>query len=173
MRSVTRRQFLLHAAGATAACEVGRRLGLGATASAAPEWPTVAVAAGSNKDSAAEILKTALDGVGGIGRFVRPGQTVAIKPNATWAYPPGTASSTEPDTLRALIQMVRDAGAKRIIVMDRSTLWSTAEALQVSGLGKVMDEMGWRRSSPKAILPPHRFAPPSSSPMPKCLISAS
>ncbi len=157
MRKVTRRQFLVHTAGATAVCELGRRLRLGSPATAfaaADEWPAVAVAKGTNNDSAAEILRTALDGIGGIGRFVKPGQTVAIKPNATWAYPPGTASSTDPDLLRALILMVREAGAKRIIVMDRSTLWTTAEALQVSGIGKVVDEAGVEKVFPEGYLAP-------------------
>jgi uncharacterized protein (DUF362 family) len=155
MRKITRRQFLVHAAGLTAACEMGRRLSRPTAANAAAEaWPAVAVAAGTNAHSATLILQTALDGVGGIGRFVKPGQTVAIKPNATWAYPPGTASSTDPEVLRALIQMVRDAGAKRIIVIDRSTLWTTAEALQVSGLGKIVDQMGVEKVFPEGYLAP-------------------
>lgn len=154
MSKITRRQFLLHTAGVTAAYGVGQRLIPPAHVAFADAWPTVAVATGTNADSATAILRTALDGIGGIGRFVKPGQTVAIKPNATWAYPPGTASSTDPELLRALIQMVRDAGAKRIIVMDRSTLWTTAEALQISGLGKVVDEMGVEKIFPEGYLAP-------------------
>ncbi|MGC8779359.1 MAG: DUF362 domain-containing protein, partial [Anaerolineae bacterium] len=153
MRKITRREFISRTAGLAAACEIGRVLGPTAAA-AADAWPTVAVARGTNADTPAAILKTALDAIGGIGRFVKPGQTVAIKPNATWAYPPGTASSTDPDLLRALIQMVRDAGAKRIIVLDRSTLWPAAEALQISGLGKVMDEMGVEKIVPEGYLAP-------------------
>ena len=150
MRKITRREFLLRTASLTAACEASRYLAWARSASA-DAWPTVAVAKGRNTDSAADILKTALDGIGGIGRFVKPGQTVAIKPNATWAYPPGTASSTEPDVLAALILLVREAGAKRIIVMDRSTLWTTAEALQVSGLGKVVDGLGGGKALPRRL----------------------
>jgi uncharacterized protein (DUF362 family) len=155
MRTITRRQFLVQTAGATAACELSRRLGRPAVAEASADaWPTAVVAKGTDADSATEILRTALDGIGGIGRFVKPGQTVAIKPNATWAYPPGTASSTDPEVLRALIQMVRDAGAKRIIVMDRSTLWTTAEALQQSGLGKIVDALGVEKVFPEGYLAP-------------------
>ncbi len=157
MRPITRRQFLAHTVGATAACEVGRRLRQPLLAAHAQEWPTVAVAQGTNADSATTILRTALDGIGGIGRFVKPGQTVCIKPNATWAYPPGTASSTDPEVLRALIQIVREAGAKRIIVLDRSTLWTAAEALQVSGLGKVMDEMDVEKIIPEGYLAPAKL----------------
>lgn len=155
MPKITRRQFLTHATGLTAACELSRRLGSAAfAATGTADWPTAAVAQGSNTDTPTDILKTALDGVGGIARFVKPGQTVAIKPNATWAYPPGTASSTDPEVLAALIRMVRDAGARRIIVMDRSTLWTTAEVLQQSGLGKIVDEMGVEKLFPEGYLAP-------------------
>jgi uncharacterized protein (DUF362 family) len=138
MTHITRRQFLRHAAAAAAVAELAQ---LSPPAPAAAQaLPEVVATKGSNQDSAETILKAALDGLGGIGRFVKPGQTVAIKPNATWAYPPFTASSTDPEMLRALIQMVRDAGAKRVIVMDRSTLWTAAETLQISGIGKILDE---------------------------------
>jgi uncharacterized protein (DUF362 family) len=110
--------------------------------SSASAWPTVSVAKGTNADSATAILKTALDGIGGIERFVKPGMTVAIKPNATWAYPPFTASSTDPDLLCALILMVREAGAKRVIVMDHCSIDpGTAECLRENGIGEVLDKL--------------------------------
>jgi uncharacterized protein (DUF362 family) len=128
----------------------------------------VVVAKGTNADSAGAILKTALDGLGGIGRFVQPGQTVAIKPNATWAYPPGTASSTDPDLLAALILMVREAGAKRIIVMDHCTLDpGTAECLRVSGIGAVVDEMGVEKVFPDRYLAPRELFTPTTFPQGK------
>lgn len=151
MSPISRRQFLLGTA--VAGAEIARHLAWPHEA-AAQTPPSAVVARGTNADSPGAILKTALDGLGGIGRFVKPGQTVCIKPNATWAYPPGTASSTDPDLLRTLIQMVRDAGAKRIIVVDRCTLWTTAESLQVSGIGKVVDEMGVEKIFPDGYLAP-------------------
>ncbi|NWG07694.1 MAG: DUF362 domain-containing protein [Chloroflexi bacterium] len=109
----------------------------------AQEFPKVSVAEGTNDDTAAQILQTALDGLGGIKRFVKPGQTVAVKPNATWAYPPNTASSTDPDFLTAVIQAVQDAGAARIIVMDHCSIEPGAsDALRISGIGKVVKNMG-------------------------------
>jgi len=121
----------------------------------AADLPDVSVSKGTKNDSASAILQTSLDGLGGIGRFVKPGQTVAIKPNATWAYPPHTASSTDPDLLRALIQMVQDAGAKRIIVMDHCAIDpGTEESLRVSGIGAVVDAMGVEQ-----VFPDRRLAP--------------
>lgn len=105
--------------------------------------PDVVVAKGTDADSAEAILKSALEGLGGIGRFVKPGQVVAIKPNATWAFPPNTASSTDPDLLAALVNLVREAGAKKIIVMDHCSIDPGAsEALRVSGIGKMVDKLG-------------------------------
>ncbi len=108
----------------------------------AQESPWVSVAEGKNEDTAAQILQTALDGLGGMKRFIQPGQTVAIKPNATWAYQPHTASSTDPDFLTAVIQTVKDAGAGRIIVMDHCSIEPGAsESLRISGIGKAVKSM--------------------------------
>jgi hypothetical protein len=153
MRRMTRREFLLKTAGAAAALELSRRLG--APAVYADSLPDVVVSQGTNADSPAALLKAAIDGLGGIARFIKPGQVVAIKPNATWAYPPKTASSTDPDLLRALILMVREAGAKRIIVMDHCSIDpGTAECLEVTGIGAVVDELGVEKSFPDRYLSP-------------------
>lgn len=160
MRKITRRQFLQTAAGAAAALELGRYVDwpasrIPAASAAASAWPTVSVAKGTNAEPAGAILKTALDGIGGIEQFVEPGMTVAIKPNATWAYPPFTASSTDPEMLRTLIQMVQKAGAKRIIVMDHCSIDpGTAECLRETGIGKVLNELKVEQVFPDRYLSP-------------------
>jgi uncharacterized protein (DUF362 family) len=152
MPRITRRQFLTHAAGAAAGLELARGLIAPAALAHADVLPTVAVAKGNNNDTAEVLLRTALDGLGGIGRFVKPGQVVAIKPNATWEYRPRTASNTDPDMLRVLIQTVRDAGAKRIIVMDRP-IWGRM-SVEISGIGKVCDEMRVEKVLPEGMVAP-------------------
>ncbi len=105
--------------------------------------PRVCVAEGTNDDTPAQILQTALAGLGGMRRFVSAGQTVAIKPNATWAYAPHTASSTDPEFLAAVIQSVQEAGAGRIIVMDHCSIEPGAgPALSISGIGQLVKDMG-------------------------------
>ncbi len=161
MTRLTRREFLQRAAAGAAALELGRQLPWSPDPippAQAKDWPAVSVAKGANTDSAYRLLKTALDGLGGLERFVRPGQTVVIKPNATWAYPPFTASSTDPEMLRALILMVRDAGAGRIVVMDHCSIDpGTAECLRKSGIGAVLDKLNVeqvfpdRYRSPKSL----------------------
>jgi uncharacterized protein (DUF362 family) len=144
MRKITRREFLRSAGGVAAGYGLARQLGgwpAPAPVADAAELPLAAVAAGTNADSAEVLLKTALEAIGGISRFVKPGQVVAIKPNATWDYPAGTASSTDPELLRALILLVRAAGAGRIIVVDHPTLSAAAQCLKISGIGAVLDEL--------------------------------
>lgn len=144
MHRLTRRGLLRGATGLAAGYWAGRLLagdGYPAYATGLPT-PAVVVAEGTNDDSAEVLLRTALAPLGGIERFVKPGQTVAIKPNATWDKPPHTASSTDPDLLRALINMVKAAGASRVIVIDRSVFDPVPYVLDVSGLGAVLEETG-------------------------------
>jgi uncharacterized protein (DUF362 family) len=160
MRNLTRRQFLQTAAGASAAAalELSRLADWPSTPTSialADDWPAVSIGKGTNADSTTAILKTALDGLGGIEQFVKPGMTVAIKPNATWAYPPFTASSTDPEMLRSLITMVRQAGAKRVIVMDHCSIDpGTAECLRESGIGDVVDQLKVDKVFPDRYLAP-------------------
>ena len=146
MHKLTRRKFLTSVLATAAAVEAGKHLGwlpaplLVAQAAA---LPSVVAASGTNNDSAEAILRSALDNLGGIGRFVKAGQTVAIKPNATWAFPPGTASSTDPAVLAALVKIVQEAGAGRIIVMDHCSIEpGAAESLRVNGIGKMVKSLG-------------------------------
>ncbi len=159
MAKLSRRDFLKGSTSLAAGSVLDRWFRpLPAAAAATQGFPSVSVADGSSEDTPAQILQTALAGLGGIGRFVKPGQTVAIKPNATWAYPPHTASSTDPDFLTALIQAVRDAGAGRIIVMDHCSIEPGAEpAVRISGIGKVVKDMGV-----ESLFPDRYDAPPST-----------
>lgn len=144
MRKISRREFIKDAASYLAGFQAGYLAGGWQLSGQSDQilLPTVAVAAGSNSDSTAKILSAALEGLGGIERFVRPGQSVVIKANATWAFPPFTASSTDPELLEALISLVQAAGASRIIIMDHCSIDpGTAEALRVSGIGAVVKKL--------------------------------
>lgn len=62
----------------------------------------------------------AIKSVGGIGRFVKKGQNVLIKPNMSWDASPEDASNTSPALVANITKHCLDAGAKRVIVMDHS-----------------------------------------------------
>ncbi len=113
-----RRHFLQTATGAALAASTGGRIltpcMLRAAEKAAVGPADVGIARGSSMEDA---VKQAVDLAGGLG-FIKPDQTVLIKPNVTGAVPSPT--TTNPETLYAVIKLVAAQGPKRIIVADRS-----------------------------------------------------
>ncbi len=81
-------------------------------------------------------VKKAVDGLGGMGKFVKKGSSVAIKPNIAWARSPGQAANTNPEVLTAVIKLCKQAGASRITIVDHTCDdWQTA--FELSGVKKV------------------------------------
>ncbi len=58
--------------------------------------------------------------MGGIGRFVRKGQSVAIKTNSSFDMPIEMAANTNPHLLKRVIQQCVAAGAARVVVFDHA-----------------------------------------------------
>jgi uncharacterized protein (DUF362 family) len=64
------------------------------------------------------ITVKAVESMGGMGRFVKKGATVLIKPNIGWDRTPEQAGNTNPRVVAALADMAYRAGAKRVNVFD-------------------------------------------------------
>jgi len=77
--------------------------------------PDLAVIEG---ESPALITKEAIKVLGGMGRFIAKGDKVMIKPNIGWDRKPEQAACTNPEVVKALVEMCREAGADRVTVMD-------------------------------------------------------
>ena len=116
-KRITRRDFLRLAA------KTGTVAGLAFALhrSAAPLWAVpnlekvdLAVARGEVGRS----VKAAIDALGGIGRFVRKGQKVIIKPNMSFPNPPEWGTTTNPEVVAAIVGLCREAGAARILIVD-------------------------------------------------------
>jgi len=67
-----------------------------------------------------ELVQRALADLGGIGRFIRHGEAVVIKPNIAWDRTPEQAANTNPDLVAEVVRQCWQAGAKRVIVTDVS-----------------------------------------------------
>lgn len=65
-------------------------------------------------------LNRALDGIGGIGRFVKAGERVTIKPNVGWDRTPEQAADTNPVIVAEVVRLCLKAGAARVIVTDNT-----------------------------------------------------
>lgn len=83
----------------------------------AGERATVAVAEGGDH---AGITRRAVAALGGMGRFVKRGQVVVIKPNMGWDRTPAQAANTNPVVVRALAEQALAAGARIVKVFDRT-----------------------------------------------------
>ncbi|MHB0998886.1 MAG: DUF362 domain-containing protein [Armatimonadota bacterium] len=87
------------------------------------------------------MVKKAVNGLGGIKKFVKPGQSVLIKPNIAWARTPGQAANTNPQIITALVKMCKEAGAKRITVFDH-TCDPSVSAFRVNGAKEFIPKSG-------------------------------
>jgi uncharacterized protein (DUF362 family) len=82
--------------------------------------PRVSVATGS-ENQVEQMIRTAIGGLApavGIKQFIKPGDIVLIKPNVGFDRPPHLGATTNPDVLRGVLRLCKEAGARRLIVAD-------------------------------------------------------
>lgn len=68
----------------------------------------------------AEMFRKAIAAMGGMGRFVKKGYKVTVKPNIGWDKTPELAGNTNPALVAEIIKECYRAGAKEVIVFDHS-----------------------------------------------------
>jgi len=94
-------------------------------------------------DDPYKMTVAAVDAIGSIGRFVKKGDVVAIKPNISWDRSPEYAANTNPLVVAALVELCVKAGAKRVNVFDR-TCNSAERCYNSSGVKEAAEEKGGR-----------------------------
>lgn len=100
----------------------------------------MAVAQGASPE---QITRAAVAAIGGMARFVKPGNDVIIKPNICSAsYSFEYAATTNPEVIAAIILMCREAGAKRVRVMDSPFQGTDGQAYAVSGIEAAVKKAG-------------------------------
>ena len=67
-----------------------------------------------------KLVAQVLEPLGTISNFVKNGDNVVIKPNMAWDRNPAQAANTHPQVVKALVELSLDAGAKKIMVFDRT-----------------------------------------------------
>ncbi len=77
------------------------------------------VAAAKGKDYEA-LVGRVLEPLGGISAFVHKDARVVVKPNIGWDRTPEQAANTHPDVVKAVVKQCLDAGAKQVLVFDRT-----------------------------------------------------
>ncbi len=66
------------------------------------------------------MYKRGIEEIGGMGRFVKRGQTVVVKPNIGWDVSPERAANTNPDLVKAIVESCYEAGARRVLAFDHT-----------------------------------------------------
>jgi uncharacterized protein (DUF362 family) len=76
---------------------------------------TISIVTGSNRQATAS---KAVELLGGMERFIKPGDNVLLKPNAGFAMPPRVCATTHPDLIEQITKLCYQAGAKKVFVAD-------------------------------------------------------
>lgn len=95
----------------------------------------------------AKTVAKAIELLGGIKRFIKPNDTVTIKPNVAFARAPIIGSTTHPDLIAEVVGMCVNAGAKKVIVTD-NPINDPASCFTLSGIGRAA-----RQARAKVMLP--------------------
>jgi len=117
---------------------------LWAMAPAETPQPLAAKVQGSNY---AQLAGDAIKALGGIKKFVNPGEVVVVKPNMAWDRPPEMAANANPQVVRQVVELCLDAGAKQVKVLDH-TCHDARKAYQNSGIKAAVEAI----KDPRAVV---------------------
>jgi uncharacterized protein (DUF362 family) len=117
-----------------------------------PEHELAQLSIATNATDPAELVRKAIDGLGGMRRFVSRGDIVAVKPNIGWDRTPLHAANTNPKVVAEVVRLAFEAGAKTVTVTDASCN-EPNRCFQRSGIWKAAYDVG-----ANVVLPAeHRF----------------
>ncbi|MEA2114801.1 MAG: DUF362 domain-containing protein [Thermodesulfobacteriota bacterium] len=110
---------------------------------------TLSIAHGRDRK---KTVNTALKLLGGIERFIKPGETVAIKPNVAFATPPILGATTNNELVAEVVRLCyRQGRAKKVIVLD-NPINDPASCFALSGIGQAAESAGARIVMPRENL---------------------
>jgi uncharacterized protein (DUF362 family) len=95
-------------------------------------YPDLTVARNGDPEA---MVKQAVKALGGMGRFVKSGDVVVVKPNICVSYHGYKyAATTNPWVVGTVVKLALDAGAKKVKVMDYPFGGTAEQAYSISGI---------------------------------------
>ena len=88
-----------------------------------------------------KMFDRAMEAMGGMRKYVKPGQKVVVKPNIGWDVVPEKAANTNPKLVKRIIEHCFEAGAKKVYVFDH-TCDEWRKCYDSSGIEKAAKEAG-------------------------------
>jgi uncharacterized protein (DUF362 family) len=80
------------------------------------------------------LVNSTFDALGGIDRFVKKGNRVLIKPNASFNYNPERATTTNPEIASAVVDICYQAGASEVFLADNILMTPASRTISTNGL---------------------------------------
>ena len=133
-----RRDFLKGVIFTAVAAGLLERIPLGAAVKEGEKADLVAVKGKSPGD----MFDLAIAEMGGMGAFVRKGQSVLVKPNIGWKTPPRDGADTNPELVGRIVKRALEAGASKVIVFDHTCDKDWVSCYQLSGIREAVEKAG-------------------------------
>jgi uncharacterized protein (DUF362 family) len=83
-----------------------------------PSEPRLVIARSGGDKAIAEMVRQALEPLGGLGRFIKKGDVVLLKPNVAFDRAPMLGATTNPDVVAAVAQLCLAVGAGKVLIAD-------------------------------------------------------
>lgn len=106
--------------------------------------PTIVKTAGTNY---AHLVGDAVEALGGMKKFLNPGEVVVVKPNMAWDRTPEMGANSNPVVVRQVVELCLEAGAKKVKVLDH-TCHDARRAYANSGIKAAVEDI----RDPRAVV---------------------
>ncbi len=90
-------------------------------------------------ESPGALVRAAIETLGGMAAVGKAGQTVCLKPNASWDRTPKTGANTDPELMSEVVKMCKEAGAKEVVAVDYTL---ASDPLTFNELGAATEDAG-------------------------------
>lgn len=87
------------------------------------------------------MFRKGIDALGGMAAFVKPGQSVVVKPNIGWDRVPELAANTNPGLVAEIVRQCLAAGASKVEVFDH-TCHEWRSCYKNSGIKEAVEKAG-------------------------------
>jgi uncharacterized protein (DUF362 family) len=111
-----------------------------------PNLPRIVAADGGTPQ---QMLQRCFERMGGIGRFIEPGDRVVLKPNIGFATPPALGATTNPEVVAVVTRLCLAQGAAEVWVVD-NPIHDPARCFAISGIEAAARTAGARIMLPRA-----------------------
>jgi len=135
---ISRRKFLKSTAGIALTASLSPAIDNIMSNANAEEELDLAVVKSEKPESS---VKAAIEALGGIGKFVKSGDIVVIKPNMAFPNPPEWGSTTNPEVVYAVAKLCLDADARSILILDHP-MGRPEQCLKRSGIADACQKLG-------------------------------